>query len=682
MDIKQNWMSDSRMSLLVDYYTEVPSRPYGSGVTRENVLPMLKDLDLGYLCIYVKGHSGTTTWNSALGTQHPMLAADMPKFFREITKETNTKLVLYYSGLLDGQAGIAHPDWRMTDQKGVMKDVFGDLMLPVPCHAICPLSDYFDKWVSVHLRELISNYDPDGIWVDGDWPGPCYCPRCQARFRTESGWEGEWEEVIKRPDFEATYRITWNKIEHEWRMRFRNFVKSLKADCLYSAGNVSPRREFLAPFDWRSGDFFSPGFYTLQDMARMMRWYGTLGVPYDAFVCDTSFTHARKAVASRSKPLMRMCQESATIAANGGVVGYWTYPLGNGAMVPSRVEKNRQVLRFLKDRDSVFLHTDSAKWTSILSSDPASGINGAGSAGGAHKAMVALHLSPDLMDETGVTGTMPYDLIIVPEQAVIDAPTVAGLEMFVRNGGLLISSGQSIRSADFRKLLGAEKVDLGACKEGHVFLKTCQEPTGIDSPWDRVEGPELVPLYPLYKSWDADNLEASKLAKNYPMHMQVDEVHPEPAGIAAAVMRKLGKGRIIHITTDIFAQYQWIGDVQMLRWLREILDDAMASRLFRTDAPSWVDVSLRRKGDDLLIHFVNQNSGRDLCLLNTNDLWVDEIPEVGPFACKVSCKKAPQAVTWEPGTTKLEKQYGERELRFNIPKFTIHGCARVEGFYA
>ena len=57
--------------------------------------------------------------------------------------------------------------------------------------------------------------------------------------------------------------------------------------------------------------------------------FDTLGVPYDAYVCDTSFTHVRKHVRSRSKTLDRMLQEAATVACNGDAVGYWTYPLGN-----------------------------------------------------------------------------------------------------------------------------------------------------------------------------------------------------------------------------------------------------------------------------------------------------------------------------------------------------------------
>jgi len=68
----------------------------------------------------------------------------------------------------------------------------------------------------------------------------------------------------------------------------------------------------------------------------------------------------------------------------------------------------------------------------------------------------------------------------------------------------------------------------------------------------------------------------------------------------------------------------------VLRWLREVVDYLQPEPLFRTDAPSWVDISLRRKDDSLLIHLVNGNPGRDVAKLGSDDLWVDEIPIIGP----------------------------------------------------
>lgn len=672
----KDWLAGSMMNLLVDYYTEVPFRPYGAGATRENVLPVLRELELGYLCIYAKGHSGYTTWPSALKTQHTMLAQDMCRFFREVTREAGTKLVLYYSGQLDGIAGLRHEDWRMHNLDGTDIRPFNDFTF-FTSYANCPHSGYWNEWAAVQLRELIEGYEPDGIWVDGDWAGPCYCARCQERFRAETGWRDPWSDVQQRGDFAHEYTLFWNRATDAWRTRFNGFIKALNPACAYSAGNVSPRREYLAPFDWRSGDFFSPGFFHLHDMARMMRWYGTLGVPYDAYICDTSFTHTRKHVRSRTKTLDRMLQEAATVAATGGGVGYWTFPTGGGALVPSRMKKAAAVRRFLQQRESVFLHTRSAQWTSILISDPATPTFGGACGEGAHKALAALHRSPDLLDETRVSAEMPYELLVIPEQAVIDAETAKKLLAYVECGGNLLTSGATITSPAIQHLLGVAAVRRGVVQDGHVLLHTCDEPTGVDSAWDQLTLAGGEELYPLYLSWDQLNPECRNLPNNWPMHGQLDEEHPEPAGFPAAVTRQVGKGRIVHLCTDLFAHYNTLGDPQMLRWLREVLDVLQPAPFFRTDAPSWVDVSLRKTDEALLVHFVNGNPGRDVAKLHTDDTWVDEIPAIGPITSWLRLPEQPQTVTIEPGEIAAEFSWADGVLTVTLPRLEIHRCVKI-----
>jgi hypothetical protein len=670
--MKRNWIGNSSMNLLVDYYPEVQFRPYGATCTLENTVPWLKQLDLGYLCMYAKGHSGYTTWSSSLHTAHRMLGQDMVRLFREATRAAGCKLVLYYSGLLDGVAGVRHPDWRMLDLDGTPKNPFAkhkmDFFLS---WAICPLSPYWDEVVKVHLDELMA-YEPDGFWVDGDWPGPCYCPRCQARFRAESGWTGPWSEMVKRPDFNAAYLPFWKRLEHEWRTTFSAYVKEKNPNCLYSAGNVSARREFAAPFDWRSGDFFSPGFFNLQEIAHMMRWYGTLDVPYDAYVCDTNYTHARPGETSRSKPLDRMLQEVSTVAANGGAVGYWTYPSGAGALTPSRMRKAARVREFLREREAVFLDTRTLGWTGIVASDPAMPRPGCEAVRGASKALSALHRSPDIMDEAALEGELRYDLLVLPEQGVVSDGTVKRLAAFVKAGGKLLTSGASIRSAALRDLLGIRSVREGELAEGHVLVPGCDEPTGIDAPWDRIEPGVAGELDPLYRSWDAFNPECRGLHRSWPMHGQMDEVQPEPAGWPAATLRRLGKGLAVHIGTGIFTRYCEVGDPQIRHWLARILAVLQPEPLFTTDAPSWVDVSLRRKGEAVIVHFVSQNPGRDVARFGSNDYWADELPETGPYACRLRLARKPDKVTLAPGGSDLPFEWAEGVLRFECPRFRVH----------
>ncbi len=671
------WFADSPFNLLVDYYPDIAFRPYGSGATRDNVLSVMKDLQPGCLIIYAKGHSGYTTFPSSLGTEHPMLAKDMLKFFREITRETNTKLFIYYSGLLSGEASRQHPEWRMLNREGQpfrwYNDAFLDEFVGYP---LCPQSPYFDEWVAKHLEEIVTRYDPDGFWIDGDWPGPCYCPLCETRYREATGNTGAMPEMTMSTSEGRAWSRVWSQIKQEWRSRFQSTIKKLKPTCMYSAGNISARKEFQHLFDWRSGDWFSPMFHRLH-MSMVFRRYTTLNLPYDAYTCDTVFIKEHPELRARTKTLARMLQEGATLLANGGSWGYWTYPMPNGAFVPSKMRIASKAAEFARKRKNVSLHTHSVGWTAILDSEPSDNlITEGGRTMGAGKALIALHRSPDVIDEATLSSDSPYDLIVVPEQKTIDDETVDKLKAFVKEGGRLLTTGSISHSQKLQELLGVRLVQEGATDDGHVFLKT-GDPVGIYSLWDKLELCEAEELYPLYLSWDHDNPQAEKIPPMWPIHGMVDEENPEAAGYPAATIRKLGKGMIVHIPAPFFSVYWEYGNPDMLGWFKEIVDLMQPTPLFNTDAPCFVEVSLRKKNNVLLIHLVNGNPGRDTTLVGSKDYWVDDIPPIGPINCEIRCANKPEEIFWEPDHKKLKYKHDEGILRVEVPSLEIHGCIAV-----
>ncbi len=604
----------------------------------------------------------------------------MPEAFREYTRKAGVRLFLYYSGILDGIVGLRHPDWRMLDATGKPLEYprgLGDAFFALP---ICPLSPYLEEHVAVHLEELITRYDPDGFWFDGDWIGPCHCPRCQERFRKETGLKGAMPEFnLETPEGAAWVRC-WAGILHQWRQRLARKIKSLKPGCLYSAGNVTSRKEFLGVFDWRSGDWFSPSFHRLH-VSWSMRRYTTLGLPYDAYTCDTAYVFDRPDIRPRTKSLPRMLQEGATVLANGGQWGYWTYPMPNGALIPSKMRLAVAAREFAEERRNLTIGTRAVEWTAILNAEPGAYISDecAPKFLGAVKALVALHRSPVVIDESQLDDYSQCDLMVVPENLILEERTVRRLEAFVRRGGKLITTGESIRSAALQKLLGVRLKKQGALDDGHVLLKG-GNPAGVFAAWDRLELNGARELYPLYLSWDQHNPELRRLAPHYPINGMLDEENPERAGMPAATVRRLGRGTAVHLATRFFDVYGRVGNPDMLAWLREILGALQPKPLFRTDALSFVEVALRSKRDRLLIHFVNGNPGRDLSLANTGDLWVDDIPSVGPITGWIRCARKPGKATWEPGGTKAETRWKEGVLQFVLPRLDIHSCLVLAGW--
>jgi len=98
----------------------------------------------------------------------------------------------------------------------------------------------------------------------------------------------------------------------------------------------------------------------------------------------------------------------------------------------------------------------------------------------------------------------------------------------------------------------------------------------------------------------------------------------------------------------------------------------------RTAAPSFIELSLRAKEGNLLIHVVNGNPGRDISLVGTNDLWVNDIPAVGPYEFRVRCTAAPRSVREEPGGRELQHSFQDGVLTVTLPSVKIHSCIVVE----
>ena len=223
------WLAASAMNLLVDYYPELQFRPYGSGCTRENTLPWLQGLRLGYLCIYAKGDSGYTSWDSSLQTRHTMLGQDMPAFYRQLTREAGTKLVLYFSGLAYGIAGERHPDWRMKNLDGTDKQLFQDFKIfhayGNPLTVILPSGSQYNSGNSSRDTNRMAS----GLTAFGRGRATA---RCQARFRhnrlvrtvdpghPSPGLSGRLPALLE-PDREPMPPAC------------NGFIKSLKPDCVY-----------------------------------------------------------------------------------------------------------------------------------------------------------------------------------------------------------------------------------------------------------------------------------------------------------------------------------------------------------------------------------------------------------------------------------------------------------------
>ena len=229
---------------------------------------------------------------------------------------------------------------------------------------------------------------------------------------------------------------------------------------------------------------------------------------------------------------------------------------------------------------------------------------------GAAKTLLYAHRSPDLVHVNQLKDPILYEMLVLANQAGLKPKHVQLLEKYVHRGGLLLTAGATVRCPGMADLLGVKIVNTDALGEGHVLLKD-GTPAGIVSSWDRVEPVSAEVWWKLYESWGQYD-RPKWMTLNYPIDGMLDEEHPrEAARMVAVTARRLGRGMAVHIAADPFAEYWKWGHPTTWHFMRELLQRVQPDPWFSCNAPTSVEVSLRVRDDELLIHFVNVNPGQD-----------------------------------------------------------------------
>ena len=145
----------------------------------------------------------------------------------------------------------------------------------------------------------------------------------------------------------------------------------------------------------------------------------------------------------------------------------------------------------------------------------------------------------------------------------------------------------------------------------------------------------------------------------------------------AATINKTGKGAVAYVPFDVF-RFFGACHYPMVRQFVGELTRALAGRLaIRVEAPTCVDVVLRRKAGKTVVHLINRASG----IPNApNAGAVDEIPPVGPVRLELKLPERPASVKLAFEKGDLDWRYAARDGKAvaALDKVHIHAAIVVE----
>ncbi|MEI6520153.1 MAG: alpha-amylase family protein [bacterium] len=650
------------------------------GARCEDLVDMLRLAGVEFVQTDSKGHPGYTTWESRTpdASVVPGMVKDALAQWRAATRELGLPLHAHYSGIWDQAAGAKHPEWCLLTADGTPAGAPYTISgWPTNQTALmCPRSPYLDELMIPQMLEMIDRYEVDGFWVDGDiWAmQPCYCPRCRQAYIEETG-EVEPPTETSDPRWAYWWNFTRRSLE-TYLTRYCGAVHAHKPGVLVCSNWLQTLHnpgEPTVPTDWISAD--NTPVWGLDGSRCQARFVSTRGKPWDIMLWDFYASHGIVNPTSPwvTKPVQMLMQEAAVVLAFGGNIQACDAPwspcgLRTGQHVPWRMERIRQMGRFVKARRSLCQDSETIPQIAVLLSEHHARASVAGhnlmwdvdtnAVEGAVLSLLENQYGVDILDEWALLPRLAdFPVVVVPEQHKMSDEMVGALKKYVTDGGKLLLTGTAIFDRFGEDFLGVTTGTLTS--ESTYHLPAADGATALySSTWRLVETTRASALF---------KLGTTPLLDEYLL--------PNPG----AAIARYGKGRVLYVPADLFRDFAH-NRYPLTRALVGSLVRRLAGKLaISVNAPTCIDVALRRKGSRTLIHLVNRASG----LPNVpNNGAIDEIPPVGPITITIRRAKPPRSVRQSFESAELQWSHTPAQsgkLKITLSRVHIHTAIVVSG---
>ena len=390
---------------------------------------------------------GHSYYNTKIGHKFAPLGErdQMAEMIDELRKH-NIGVWASYILLWQGRHYGENPDWMQKGGDGQVSEY------------ICPNSPA-REFVLAQLKELVSGYDIDGIFLDmGLFWDNCHCEYCKKKFKYQFGIA-----IPTEPDWNSPSWRTFLK----WRYdSLYNFIKEV-VETIKGAKDIPVEAQWAA--DWIYGarfgqsirvaelvDLIGHDIYECREgiihYTLLPKFYRSIkgGEPYRYELCIGRMMG--ELTIWGNKPTTHLAAEIYTAIANGSssVIIDQMHPEGyieEEAYKPiseiySEVEKREE---WLLDIKSSSLH----KYAAIYYSEVSRDFYGRGNMSkyvqsfqGACKALLECHLPFEIIvdRQMNLKDLSEYKVLVLPNTAILTEEQVSIIEQFVEQGGGLVAT--------------------------------------------------------------------------------------------------------------------------------------------------------------------------------------------------------------------------------------------------
>jgi len=656
---------DAFFGIHFDLHPNETDTELGAETSEANIERLLTRVKPDYVQYDCKGHRGYTGYPTKVGWASPGIVNDSLKVWRKVTREHGVGLYIHYSGVWDMVAIEHHPEWAAVDAEGK----------PSP-NMTSTFGPYVDELLIPQLKEVLGDYELDGVWADGecwgamlDWSkwaleaweareggpdaspadgsrlacGPSQRPTSAPRETDDPRWL-EWK-TFHRRQFER-YLCHWIDALHAFRPDLQ-----LTSNWMYTTFAPKP---VVAKLDFLSGDY-SPTVSC--DRARVeARYLANTGKPWDLMAWGFNWAEGQ---GHTVKPAVALMQEAGVVLMQGGGFQIYYQPTRSGVIPEQVIATTAEVAEFCRARQQVSHKSTSVPQVALLLSTESqfdrsdrvfTPYGCMDELEGALHLLLQLGYSVDILAEHQLQPRLSdFPLVVIPDSHKLAPSFVKAVRAYVKGGGSLLLLGEKCARL-FPTLLGAKLI--GEPMKVAAELIADPHSASCNGLWQAVK-----PTKALAVGYRCPTRDVAK------------------GGEVAATLSPYGEGAVGSVYGPIALTYFRTHHFVLRRFIGRIVDCLFPEPAVRTDAPSCVDVALRKTRDGKLsVHLLNLAKAQRA----DRFLSADCIPPIGPITIRLRVRTRPKAVRWVPDGGRVRWEWNRGFLTARIPRLDIHGALVVE----
>ena len=640
---------------------------YGSGTDAGQIRRYLRQVRPDVVQCHAIGTFGYASFPSRHATPVPGLVGDPLATWKRICDEEGVRFGCYVSTFGHGRAA-AEGRYHVEDRAGHTLRNW-----------VCPNKPYLDEFLLPFLREVIERYGIAQLWMDGPsipWnqKDECVCAHCRELYREWMGaempmapGEEEWEDVGRFQE-----RVLDRMYE---RILTAVHGASPELAVAFNFAGFFPDGRTLHPdIDWLSADALNSA--ELHKAPLHATFLASRGRPADVMLYERAGMDTPAAHKHALRPMAQAKAETSTILAHGMRLAFWQDPEPDGSISPQKAPTAAELARFVRARHRWTVDNASMAEVAVMYNNACriSELTRRNSAiAAAHQMLQEAHLPCDIvLDHVLLEGLARYRTVILTEMNRIAPQVAQAIRLFVERGGcFLFAPNEALcqGAAWLDTILGrGAGLSVAAPDAGRVTHNGTEVALGrrryaLAGAWNC-----RIP----YRESDASWMVAPRTYE----HIVLPPVRPGEAWLAEA---KMGRGKVLAITSEVFSDYA----ERHHPGLRDLLAAAVRAGLDNRPMVELmghpgVEVVLNRRGADMYVHLVNLTPGT--CCNHHETVYFDEVPVYRDLRVTIRPPKPPASIALMPAEAALEgESSADGAITVTVPELEHHVALRLTG---